>query len=83
MKKTDTCELCNGREIVLRRVRTSFHFMGKTTYIDNVPAWVCARCGEKYFDGPVYKRLESIARNRSRIKRTVRFPLAEYGTASR
>ncbi|RMF93050.1 MAG: YgiT-type zinc finger protein [Nitrospinota bacterium] len=53
-------------------------FQRPEIYVDNVPAWVCVRCGEQYFAAPVYKRLEEIARHRDRIEKTVCFPLAEY-----
>ena len=76
-KKKDLCEFCDGK-IEYRLVQARFHFKGQTIYVDNVPAWVCKRCGEQYFDASVYKRLEEIARHRSRIKKTVCFPLAEY-----
>lgn len=77
MTTNDLCEFCEGN--VERRVtRTKFHFKGQTIYVDNVPAWVCVKCGEKYYDAPVYKRLEEIARRREHIKKTVCFPLAEY-----
>jgi hypothetical protein len=56
-------------------------FKGSTIYVDNVPAWVCAKCGEQYFDAPIYKHLEEIARHRNRIMKTVCFPLAEYDMA--
>ncbi|MFQ5976391.1 MAG: YgiT-type zinc finger protein [Candidatus Hydrothermarchaeales archaeon] len=80
-KKADLCEFCEGKvEYLLIRAR--FHFKGQTIYVDNVPAWVCKRCGEQYFDAPVYKRLEEIARHRSSIKKTVCFPLAEYDYGS-
>jgi YgiT-type zinc finger domain-containing protein len=39
-----------------RRVLARFRFKGETVYVENVPAWVCNRCGELYFDAPVYKR---------------------------
>lgn len=77
VKKTDLCEFCEGK-VEYHQIRARFHFKGRTIYVDNVPAWVCTRCGEQYFDAPVYKRLEEIARCCSRIKKTVRFPLAEY-----
>jgi YgiT-type zinc finger domain-containing protein len=64
-----------------RVVQARFHFKGRTIYVDHVPAWVCSKCGEQYFDAPVYKRLEAIARKRGRIKKTICFPLAEYDTA--
>jgi YgiT-type zinc finger domain-containing protein len=80
MTKHDPCEFCEG--IVERRLtRAKFDFRGQTVYIDNVPAWVCLKCGEQYFDAPVYKRLEEIARHSDRIRKTVCFPLAEYDMA--
>ena len=64
-----------------RVIRARFSYKGQTIYVDHVPAWVCSKCGEQYFDAPVYKRLEGIARQRHRIKRSVSFPLAEYDAA--
>jgi len=80
MTKSDSCEFCNGK-VKHRLIRARFHFKGQTIYVDNVPAWVCDRYHEQYFDAPVYKRLEEIAKHRNRIKKTVRFPLAEYEMA--
>jgi YgiT-type zinc finger domain-containing protein len=81
INQADQCEFCSG-EIEHRVVRARFHFKGQTVYVDNVPAWVCVRCGETYFDAPVYKRLEDIAKNQGQIQKTVCFPLAEYRPAS-
>jgi len=61
-------------------VRAPFHYKGETLYVDHVPARVCGRCGEMYFDAPVYKRLERIARRRKLFRKTVSFPLARYDT---
>ena len=62
-----------------RVTRARFQFKGQTIYADRVPVWVCAKCGEQYYDAPVYKRLEEIAKHKRRIKKTIFFPLAEYG----
>lgn len=80
MAQREVCEFCEGT-VECRRVQARFHFKGDTIYVDDVPAWVCGRCGEQYFDAPVYKRLEEIARHRSHIKKNICFPLAEYETA--
>lgn len=77
MNKGGICEFCKG-EVKHRLIRARFHFKGQTIYVDKVPAWVCSNCGEQYFDAPVYKRLEEIARHRRRIRKTISFPLAEY-----
>jgi YgiT-type zinc finger domain-containing protein len=81
-REREWCELCSGR-VEHRLARARFHFRGGTIYVDSVPAWVCGKCGEQYFDAAVYKRLEEMARHRRRIKKTVCFPLAKYNTAIR
>jgi YgiT-type zinc finger domain-containing protein len=77
MTQREVCEFCEG-PVEYRRIQARFHFKGETIYVENVPAWVCGRCGEQYFDAPVYKRLEEIARHRSHIKESICFPLAQY-----
>ena len=75
--KRDACEFCDGK-MEERVIQARFHFKGQTIYVERVPAWVCIKCGEQYFDAPVYKRLEEIAEHRQRISKTICFPLAEY-----
>lgn len=77
MTSPDRCEFCDGI-MEHRQIRARFQFHGQTIYVDHVPTWVCTHCGEQYFDAPVYKRLEAIARQRERIKETICFPLAAY-----
>jgi len=80
MTASDTCEFCDG-SVEHHHIRARFQFHGQTIYVDRVPAWVCTHCGEQYFDAPVYKRLEAIARQCERITETVCFPLAAYDMA--
>jgi hypothetical protein len=61
-----------------RHILARFRYKGQTIYIEDVPAWVCKKCGEEYFDAPVYKRLEEIAQQRERIQRAISFPLAAF-----
>ncbi len=75
--KGDRCEFCEG-EMKQRRILARFRYRGRTIYVENVPAWVCDKCGEEYFDAPVYKSLEKIARQHERIQRVISFPLAEF-----
>ena len=42
----DQCEFCEG-EMEQRRVLARFRFKGQTIYVENVPAWVCNKCGEQ------------------------------------
>jgi len=75
--QADPCEYCDGM-VELRHLRVPFQFKGNTIYVDNVPVWVCNKCGERYYDAPVFKNLENIARQRQRIQKVISFPLAEY-----
>ena len=77
---SDRCEYCDG-EVLDRCVLVRFRYKRQTIYVENVPAWVCSQCGEQYFDAPIYKQLEEIARHRRRIRRTISFPLAVFGAA--
>ena len=71
------CDLCGGM-LEYKRILARFRFLGETIYIENVPAWVCTQCGEQYYDAPVYKQMEQIARYKERIERMISFPLAEF-----
>jgi len=71
------CEFYDG-VVGERIIQARFHSKGRTIYVDRVPAWACSKCGEQYFDAPVYKRLEDSAKGRTQIKKTICFPLAEY-----
>lgn len=79
--KGDRCEFCEG-EMKQQHVLARFRFKGQTIYVENVPAWVCDKCTEQYFDAPVYKRLEEIAQQRERIRKTISFPLAKFDMAT-
>lgn len=75
-----SCKFCDSA-VESRHARMPFHFKGTTIYVDNVPVWSCKKCGERYFDAPVYKRLEEIARQSQNIRAAITFPLADYAEA--
>jgi YgiT-type zinc finger domain-containing protein len=80
IRRADPREYCDGT-VELCQLRVPFHFKGSTIYVDHVPIWVCKKCGERYFDAPVFNKLEAIARQRQHIQRMVSFPLANYVSA--
>jgi YgiT-type zinc finger domain-containing protein len=80
MKKPDPCEYCEGT-IEPRIVRSRFVSKWGTIYVDDVPAEVCNQCGAQYLEASVVKRLEKIAKQASRIKKKISFPLAKYDMA--
>ena len=46
--------------------------------IEDVPAWVCNKCGERYHHARVFKRMRQIAAGSGRITKHVRVPVARY-----
>ena len=45
--------------------------------IEDVPAWVCNKCGERYHHTRVYKRMRQIAANRDQLTEHVTIPVAK------
>lgn len=46
--------------------------------VDNVPVWVCRRCGEKYFSAEVSRRLEKIIGEQHPAPRGLMVPLYDF-----
>ena len=46
--------------------------------IEDVPAWVCNKCGERYHHAQVFKRMRQIAAGSGRITKHVRVPVVRY-----
>jgi len=50
--------------------------------IDDVPAYVWNRCGERYYDAEVAKRMRALARQRSSLQKKVWFPRVRFKKTS-
>lgn len=46
--------------------------------IENVPAWVCNQCGERYYDGPVLEKIEVMLKEKSQPKKNLTVPAYEF-----
>ena len=77
MSKFDyQCEWCEGtvkKNTVPREVFR--HARGFVMLVD-VEVGVCARCGRKYYDAKVLRRVEEIALHRDKAERTESIPVA-------
>lgn len=78
--KREQCEYCDG-VVEAAVLRVPFRYQQETIYVDHVPVRRCRQCGELYYEAAVYKRLETIAKNRRTIKAKITFPLADYALA--
>ena len=73
----DNCEYCDGK-VIEKRVKVDYWHRGDLIVIENVPAGVCTNCGERHYDASTVKEMEKIARERTRIIKTITVPVAAY-----
>lgn len=73
----ETCEYCNG-ELRPKTVTVHYRHKGKLVLIENVPARVCRRCGERYYDASTIEKMETIARRKSTVEKTVLVPIRDF-----
>lgn len=75
------CEVCGGR-LEPKRVSQDFWIRGKLLVVENVPAGVCARCGERVVKADVGVRILDLLRTPKRIAEAHRIsvPSIRYET---
>lgn len=77
---TESCYFCKGT-VVHQPTTVDFWWGDDLKIIENVPAGVCTQCGEKYFDAPVYKRMERLAKEDSEAVRRLSVDVVRYSAA--
>jgi YgiT-type zinc finger domain-containing protein len=65
-----------------RRVkREAFRHKGSFVILEDVPIGVCEKCGARYFDASILRRVAEIGRGKAPAQRTLEVPLARYAPA--
>ena len=80
MKDRDRCPVCGG-EIEQKRVTYTMEHNRQLVAVGNVPAGVCQRCGEEYFDPQVVDELHRLIKAGSWTE-TLNVPYTEMETLS-
>jgi YgiT-type zinc finger domain-containing protein len=75
----DRCDLCSAGRLRSRQVREYYRTGRRLVVMERVPAYVCDKCGERYYDADVAKRMRQLAKKASRVKERVSFPLVRFG----
>ena len=70
--------MCLGTTYDEQRVTHCQPWGKQMTMLENVPAQVCAQCGEIVFSGKVAKRIEQIARSGAKPKRMEQVPVYDF-----
>lgn len=74
----DRCDFCGVGRLRSRRVREYYRVGKDVLVIDEVPAYVCGRCGERYYDAKVAKQMRVLAKQRSAFKEKISFPRVNF-----
>lgn len=72
------CYQCGGL-LVHQRVTKIQTWKGDLVGIfENVPAWVCNQCGERYYDGSVLEKIDDLIKQKPKPKRSLSIPAYEF-----
>ncbi len=74
----EVCSLCCEGHLEAKRRREYFRHGEALIIIEDVPAWVCNKCGERYHHARVFKRMRQIAIHSDQLAEHVRVPVARY-----
>jgi YgiT-type zinc finger domain-containing protein len=73
------CEHCTGTVRERRLDREALRHRGNFVILEDVPIGVCDRCGARYFDASVLRRVAEIGRAVTPL-RTVEVPIDRYSS---
>jgi YgiT-type zinc finger domain-containing protein len=73
----ENCEYCNG-EVKAKTVTVHYRHKGRLVIIENVPAGLCRRCGERYYDAVTVEKMEAVARSKKGAKKKVVVPVRNF-----
>jgi YgiT-type zinc finger domain-containing protein len=79
--RPEPCDFCDGT-LEARTVTVDWRGGGRLVVIENVPALVCDRCGERYFSQKAMRQMERIGKTKRSAKRTIRVPIARFQTVA-
>jgi YgiT-type zinc finger domain-containing protein len=74
----NTCDFCLEGLLARHLVREYYRVEKGLVVMENVPAHVCDRCGERYYDANVAKQMRKLSTLGKQIKRRISFPLVRF-----
>lgn len=74
----DRCDFCVEGRLRSQQVREYYRAGKGLVVIEKVPAYVCDRCGERYYDSHVAKQMRELAKKGPRMKARISFPLVRF-----
>jgi YgiT-type zinc finger domain-containing protein len=76
-----SCEHCGGTVRTRQVDREALRHKQTFVILEDVPIGVCEKCGARYFDASVLRRVAEIGRGTIPTQRTLEIPLDRYAPA--
>jgi len=73
-KPKETCDYCGGT-LFPKIANIEFRVKGELLVIENVPAEVCNRCGEKYLSAEADAGIERLLKSKPKVEKTIAVPV--------
>ncbi len=73
----ETCDYCGGT-LIPRTTHVEFRVKGELIMIEEVPAEVCNRCGEKYLSAEVDAGIEHLLKSKPTAEKTLTVPVFKW-----
>ena len=77
--KFDACEICGG-PVRERRVTVDLRRGERLCVFYRVPVGLCAKCGERYYPGPVLERLDELAEHGMNGSKKLSVPTFDFAS---
>lgn len=74
----ERCDFCKSGRLRARLVREYYRVGRGLIIMDDVPAYVCAECGHRYFEAQVTRDMRRLSRRRSLLKDRVSLPRVSF-----
>jgi YgiT-type zinc finger domain-containing protein len=75
------CEHCGGTVRQRQVDREALRHKGNFVILEDVPIGVCDKCGARYFDASVMRRVAEIGRGTASSQRSITVPVDRYAPA--
>ena len=75
------CEHCGGIVQERRMEQEALRHKGKFVVLEDVPIGICDKCGARYFDASVLRRVAEIGRGMEMPFRTITIPVDRFSSA--
>lgn len=74
----EICDFCLEGRLELDQVREYYRVGKGLVVMENVPAYVCNKCGERYYDAHVAKEMRRLSKRGRQVRQRISFPLVRF-----